>query len=141
VRRHESTGGRARAVALALGAGRMAIGAGMLAAPSRLARTLGVDTPTARRTSWLASMVGIREVAVGAVSVAGGLGTVPTGRSLLLSASCDVGDAIALGVALRNRRVATVPAVGVLVFAALGIAGQAAAVYSSATTRRRLPLG
>jgi hypothetical protein len=54
----------------ALAAVRVGIGAAMLARPELLPRTLGVDAGTAARVSWLVRMLGAREVALGAGTLA-----------------------------------------------------------------------
>ncbi len=73
----------------------------MLLAPQLLPRVLGVDAATGARTSWLVQMVGVREVALGAGTLAaGGSGAV---RSWALAGSaCDIVDALVVAAAVRR---------------------------------------
>jgi hypothetical protein len=49
-----------------LAAGRVGVGVAMLARPRTLPASLGVDSATAARVSWITRMLGAREVALGA---------------------------------------------------------------------------
>ena len=115
-------------VARLFAAGRVAAGAAVLLRPEALARALRVDSGTARRTSWLARMFGIRDLALGA----GTLFALTWGRQplpwLLASAASDAVDATALGSGLRSRQVGAVPAVLAGGLAAASVAVQLAAV-------------
>jgi hypothetical protein len=108
-------------------AGRVAVGAAVLARPEVLARGLRVDTATARRTAWLARMFAVRDLALGA----GALHALTRGGRarpwLLLSALADAVDAVALAGAVRQRRVAAPPAV-----LAAGMAVSSVAVHLAA---------
>jgi peptide-methionine (R)-S-oxide reductase len=114
-------------VARLFAAGRVAAGAAVLLRPEALARALRVDTSTARRTSWLARMFGIRDLALGA----GTLFALTRGGQplpwLLASAASDAVDTTALGSGLRSRQVGTVPAVLAGGLAAASVAVQLAA--------------
>src|SRR4051812_24288807 len=112
-----------------MGAIRVALGAGMLARPALVPRTLGADRLTAQRLSWLTGMVGIRDLAVGAGTLAGAR----TGQSaawLRAGIVCDLGDVVVLSRAVARGDVNRVLGVGVALTAvggvAIGIAGLAA---------------
>jgi hypothetical protein len=127
----------ARQLLLATGVARLAIGAGLLARPELLARLLGVDSVTARRTAWLARMIGGREVALGVGTLSAG----PGGRGWLVAQMvADGTDAAALGLAARARVVH--PALGgLLAGVALGTVGlEAAALPPRAGGRSRSDL-
>ena len=116
-----------RPVLLALGAARLGIGGFVLARPESLARMLGVDSVTARRTAWLARMVAGRELALGAGSVlAAGR---PQGRRpwLIGQLMADAGDAVALVLAARARVVHPVLAAAVAASAAAAVVVEARA--------------
>jgi hypothetical protein len=102
-----------------LSAGRTAVGLSMLASPSLMPRTMGVDSTTASRLTWMTRMVGAREVAVGA----GTLLALRRGRDVeewtLASLLCDGADAAAFGLAVAKGDVRKVTGVGV-VASALG---------------------
>jgi hypothetical protein len=55
-----------RSAAVLLAAGRVGAGVAMLARPRTLPASLGVDSATAARVSWITRMLGAREVALGA---------------------------------------------------------------------------
>ena len=97
-------------VARLFAAGRVVAGATILLRPEALARALRVDAGTARRTAWMARMLGIRDLALGA----GTLFALTRGGQpepwLLASAASDAVDATALGGGLRARQVGTLPA-------------------------------
>ena len=121
----------AQAVRLALGVGRLAIGAGFLAAPVLSTRMLGVDTATAKRVSFLARMAAARDLALG-----GGLLSAGSSRAavpwLLAGAGCDVVDAAVILGAMRRRITGGPVAVGVSV-GALGAAALAVRAVASLT--------
>jgi hypothetical protein len=91
---------------------------------------LGTDAATARRASWVARMVAVRDLALG-------LGTLSAARTgtappwLLAGALSDTGDALAVATALKQGRVGgpgawlvvagTPPLVGLGVLSALGL--------------------
>src|SRR5579875_2795295 len=113
-----------QAVVLALGLGRLAIGAGFLAAPVLSTRVLGLDTATAKRVSFLARMAAVRDLGLGGGLLAAGPkpAAVPW---LLAGAGCDVVDATVILGAMRKRAtggpVAVGVSVGALGAAALGV--------------------
>jgi hypothetical protein len=109
-------------------AGRVAIGAGMLARPAALPRLLGVDSATAERMAWATRMLGVREVVLGAGTLAATRGG-GRGRDWVTGgAVSDAVDALAFAGAAARGRVR--PVLG-YAFAAVGVvaaAGQLAAV-------------
>ena len=87
-----------------LGTARTAIGVVMLVAPQLLPQVLGVDAAARARTSWLVQMVGVREVALGAGTLAaGGAGGVRPWA--LAGSACDVVDALVVAAAVRRGAV------------------------------------
>jgi hypothetical protein len=80
---------------------RVGLGAGLLLRPDLLARLLGVDSVTARRTGWLARMVGGREVALGVGSLAAARHPEGRPRWLVAQLVADASDAAALLLAAR----------------------------------------
>lgn len=105
-----------------LGVLRSAIGAGMIAAPSLLARSLGADRRTAQRLGYLTRMVGVREIALGA----GSIEAVRRGDDprpwLLAQGASDSGDALSIAVAVARGRVSRPMGLVVIVFALGGVA-------------------
>lgn len=94
----------ARTVALGINAGRIALGATVLAFPVGSVRQLGADTSTLTRVSWLIRTAGIRDAALGAGAVASLLGG--GGVSWVLAgAACDTVDAVVTAQAVRDHRV------------------------------------
>jgi hypothetical protein len=120
---------------VALAAGRVAVGATVFVRPALLTRTMGADQVTAERSAWVVRMFAVRDLALGAGAlwalnasrrgrVAGllGVGTDPRVRQLLLlGVLCDLGDAVAVGDALRKRHVRVLPG-GATLVTALGAA-------------------
>jgi hypothetical protein len=114
-------------IATAIGAARTAIGVVFLAVPVTSLRLLGVDTETAKRMSFLATMAAGRDLALGAGTTAAARhGRVPVGW-LAAGAAADITDVVAISAALRHGRVAGLPAVAALAgaVAAAGAAGWA----------------
>lgn len=118
------SGARTRPVSRtrALSAVRTAVGGAMIAAPRQLPRTLGVDAATVTRTTWLVRMIGVREVALGAGTLLAARRGEAMATWVLAQAFSDAGDAVVIGVALRSRRVASLPALAVIGFALGGAA-------------------
>lgn len=118
-----------RSAALAVSAGRVALGIGLLVLPERIARGWIGPAATERSVEVLARSVGIRDVALGA----GGAAALASGHSsaggwLIAAAVADAGDLVAT---LLARDV--LPQNGVLGTAAL--AGGSAAICSAAAKR------
>jgi hypothetical protein len=124
-----------RALGLAIGAGRTAIGATFLAAPVTSVRILGLDTATAQRATWLAQMAAARDLVLGAGTLAASMRRRGSAGWLLAGAGADLMDAAILGQALRSGRVKGFPAAAI----AGGAAAAAAVAVLAAvgTTRRR----
>jgi hypothetical protein len=94
------------AMALQIAAGRAVIAASILASPVRSARTLGADTATAQRVTWLTRMMGVRDAAIGVGGVAALRGKGSDGGPWLLAgAASDAVDALVLAGALKRGRV------------------------------------
>lgn len=111
-----------------LSATRAGVGVSMLAAPSLLPRTLGVDSTTAARLGWMTRMVGARELALGA----GTLVALRRGRRVeewaLAQVLCDAVDALAVGSATARGHVRRLPGGAVAATAASATALGAVAV-------------
>jgi hypothetical protein len=120
-----------RRLGLGIGAGRIGLGAAFMAMPVQSVRFLGVDTATATRLDWLARMTAGRDMAIGAGTVLSSLTGRGTRTWLLAGAACDAVDALAVGGALKQKRVSLLPAVGTVV-----VAGAATAAAVAAATRR-----
>ncbi len=90
---------------VSLGAARALLGAVVLARPTLLAKTLGVDSITAERTAWIARFFAGRECALGVGSAAGS-------RAVQVAAcASDVSDLVAVLLAVRSRHVRPLPGV------------------------------
>jgi hypothetical protein len=108
-------------VAVPLGAARALVGAVVLARPTVLARTLGVDSITAERTAWIARFFAGRDLALGVGSVAGSRGC------QVASCASDVCDLAAVVLAVRSKHVRPVPGLlGIAVAAGAAALGGAA---------------
>lgn len=117
----------------ALGAGRLAVGAAVLAAPEASVRILGLDTASAKRVRFLAQMAGARDLGL----AAGTLTTAGHGRRtwLLVGAAVDAADSIAIAAALRAGQVRGLAVRAIVV----GAAGAAAAGVFAAVDGWRQP--
>jgi len=111
----------------AAGAVRVAIGATMVARPAGLATSVGVDSVTARRISWSGSMIGVRDMVLGA----GLVHAVRRGHDprpwLAAQAASDAVDAVAFGTAAARRDAPRPKAALIVAIAALSAAAEAAA--------------
>lgn len=115
--------------ALVVSIGRVALGAGLIAAPERIARGWIGPVATERSVEVLARSVGIRDVVLGAGGAAALLGGHPATRGWLFAAAvADVGDIVATVLA-RD----VLPANGVRGTAAL--AGGSMVVSAAAAAR------
>ena len=107
--------------AVPLGAARALVGAVVLARPTLLARTLGVDSITAERTAWIARFFAGRDFALGVGSAAGSRGC------QVASCASDVCDLAAVLLAVRSKHVRPIPGLlGASVAAGAAIGGGAA---------------
>src|SRR3954447_25408218 len=115
----------AEVMARQLALGRVGFAAAFLAAPVPALRTLGADTATAQRVSWLTRMMAVRDgaLAVGALA-AGRRGGDPR-PWLVAGAVSDAVDALAFAEAIKQGRLKgiapTVIVPGALVVAGLGL--------------------
>jgi hypothetical protein len=99
----ERLGGRFNtALAMALAAGRLALGAAIWAAPRPALATLGFD-PDEPQVRTLGRLTGTRDIATGALAVAALRDARETRRVALLNAAIDAGDAAAFALALREH--------------------------------------
>jgi hypothetical protein len=97
------------------------MGAVVLARPTVLARTLGVDSITAERTAWIARFFAGRDLALGVGSVAGSRGC------QVASCASDACDLAAVLLAVRAKQVRPLPGLfGAAVAAGAAVAGGAA---------------
>ena len=106
-----------------LAAGRTGAGVVMLARPRLMPQTLGMDSASAARGSWVVQMLGAREIALG-------LGTLASLRSddrratrtwLTAGVLCDGLDAVVVGAAVLSGRLSK-PVGGAVVLTALAAA-------------------
>lgn len=89
-------------LALALAGGRLAIGAGIWAAPDRALAALGFDASRpAIRT--LGRITATRDLATGLLALSARGEPAGARRVVLLNAAIDAGDALAFGLALTGR--------------------------------------
>lgn len=122
-----------RQTATAFGAVRCVLGTAMLVRPALLARVLGVDEATTRRTGWVTQMVGAREVALGVGTLAAVRSCGPLAPWFGAQAAADAGDALAIGLALRRQDVHRIGAL-VVAFAIGGTATDLVAMRAGART-------
>jgi hypothetical protein len=91
-----------RLVGIALGAGRVALGAAFLARPIAATTALGADRGTARRIAWLARLAAVRDIVLGSGALLT-VGDPPAqARWLLAGAAADVADAAIITDAIRR---------------------------------------
>jgi hypothetical protein len=105
-----------------LGATRVAVGIGFLAAPVASTRVLGLDSATAKRITFLARMTAVRDVVLGAGTVASRRHPRALRIFVLAGAVADLGDAAAIAGAVRSRVAGGAPALAMVA----GAAGAAA---------------
>jgi hypothetical protein len=111
----------ARRIGVGSGALRVAVGVGFLAAPVVSTRVLGLDSATAKRVAFLARMTAVRDVVLGAGTLAS-TGHPRALRSWLVAgAVADVADSAVIAGAVRSRVAGGVPALAI----ATGAAGAA----------------
>jgi len=92
----------ARAMVLAVAAGRLAIGAGALLATRRALGVLGFDRPGGATVA-LARLAGGRDIALGLHALAAGSDRRRLREAAALGAFVDAGDAFAFAAALASR--------------------------------------
>jgi hypothetical protein len=117
-----------RALAARLAGGRVVMATGMLAAPELTVRLLGADTATARRVTWLARMLAVRDAAIGLGGVVALRREGDARPWLVAGAVSDAVDAVVIAAAVRQGRVGGAgPAALVPGAAAVAAAGLVAA--------------
>ena len=92
----------ARALVLAVAAGRIAIGAGAFFATRRALAVLGFDEPDGATVA-LARLAGGRDIALGVAALRAGPDRVALREAAAIGAAVDAGDAIAFATALARR--------------------------------------
>jgi hypothetical protein len=112
----------ARAVAVGLGAGRMAIGAGIWLAPERTFRALGFAPRQPGPALALGRVAATRDLLMGAAQLATLADPPRLRRATTTAALADAGDALAFALALRARATRSA-----------GVRGLAAAAAAAAT--------
>ncbi len=113
----------ARAVALAIAAGRIAIGAGVLLAPRAALRVLGFPRTDASGRA-LAKLAGGRDIALGALALAARDDRAALRGACLAGIAADAGDALTLGgAAARGEQLGHAGTVGAASGAAAAVAG------------------
>lgn len=112
-------------------AGRVAVGAAVLARPAVLTRGLGVDSATGQRVVWLVRMFGVRDLVVGAGSLYALARRTGTGPWLLAGAASDAVDAAAMTTAIRQRVIKAPPGALGAAMAAVSVAVQARAGWET----------
>jgi hypothetical protein len=115
-----------RAVVLAVAAGRLAIGVGILAARRPTLRALGFGETDAAGEA-LATLAGSRDVALGLLPFALRDDRRALRAVAILAAAVDAGDALAFAAATRRPGLARAGASGVISGAAAALAGAWAA--------------
>jgi Domain of unknown function (DUF4267) len=121
--RSESPDPLARALALAIGAGRIAIGAGVLLAPQASLRALGFPATDASGKA-LAKLAGGRDVALGALALAARDDREALRSACIAGIAADAGDALSLGsAAARGESLGHAGTLGAASGAAAALAG------------------
>lgn len=124
-------------VAFGNGIARVGFGLGLFAVPDTCLRLLGVDGSSARRMTFLARMVGVRDISLGAGAVVA-RGTVGRRVWLLAGALADAADVLAVTAAARRGTVRGTVGYGV---AALAAGSAAVGTVAALTDRVERPDG
>lgn len=124
----------AEAIGLAIGAGRVALGLGFMAAPVLSMRVMGLDTATASRAAWLAQMTAARDLVLGAGTVSSVSRASGAAPWLLAGAVSDAADTVFVGAALRGGKVRGPGAQGMWV---AGAVSSAIGVWAALGSLRR----
>jgi hypothetical protein len=125
-----ATAGTARKVAIAIAAGRFAIGAGALLSPRPALRALGFPETDASAHS-LARLAGGRDLVLAALVFAGRNNRTALRTATLAGAAVDVGDALTLGISGRGSEELKLAGVG-------GVLSGGSAALAGAWAWRRL---
>lgn len=120
-----------RTSGVAIGLGRLSLGAAFLALPEASTRVLGLDAVTAKRIVWLARMTAIRDIALAAGTLASSTRRRDASWWLLGGAVSDAVDSAAIAAAVRSKRLPAAKAAPMAIFAA-GAAGFGAIVAEQA---------
>src|SRR5690242_13082435 len=88
-------------IGLALGATRVGVGVGFLLAPVTSTRVLGLDSATAKRITFLARMTAVRDLVVGAGTLASRRQPRALRTWVLAGAIADLGDTLVISSAIR----------------------------------------
>lgn len=112
----------ARAVALEIGASRVAMGVGVFFATRPAVRWLGFGEagPTGEA---LAKLGGGRDIAIGTLTLAARNDRQALRTALLISSACDLADAVALGISARHPETRRAGIGGVFSGGAAAVAG------------------
>lgn len=121
-RRHREPDRAARRVSLAIGAGRMAIGATIFLATRPALRAMGFGATGAGGEA-LAKLGGGRDIALGAATLAFRDDPARLRAVMVASSACDVTDALTLGSAVRDPELRRAGLGGVLSGSAAALAG------------------
>jgi hypothetical protein len=122
---------RSKQFLTALALVRLAAGGASLVRPEVLARVLGVDSASARRTGFVAQMFAGREIAIGVGGLYAAYRGGPAVRPWLAAALfSDAVDAVALVGAARNQGLAPVRTYGVAAGAVASVAGAAVTLWT-----------
>lgn len=101
MRRRVKMDPKARQLALAIGAGRMAMGLGILFATRPALRKMGFGATDASGEA-LAKLGGGRDLALGAMTLAARDDRQALRTAILVSGACDAADALSLGLSARR---------------------------------------
>lgn len=114
-------------MATGIGAGRVAIGTVLFAAPTTATRMLGVDSASAKRMAFLARMTAARDVSLGIGTLAA-RGSDQLGLWLAVGALADAADAVAISTATKRGVTRGVSAAAAVLsaVAAAAVGGRAA---------------
>ncbi|HET7589849.1 MAG TPA: DUF4267 domain-containing protein [Solirubrobacterales bacterium] len=107
---------------LELGGSRVAIGVGAMVATRPALRTLGFGEPEATGMA-LARLAGGRDIALGALTLAARDDVRKLRTLLLVSSTCDLADAVGLGISARHPETRRAGIGGILSGGAAAIAG------------------
>jgi hypothetical protein len=122
-----------RAVRL-LSATRAFAGVSLITSPRVLPRMVGVDSATAARVSWLNTMIGARELALGAGTLLAMRGGRDVTEWVYAQAVSDLADAVAFSGAVARGHARALPGLGIVAAAAGGLATAAYALRRAEPT-------
>lgn len=119
---------------IAAGLLRMGVGAALVARPAALPTSVGVDSATAARISWLGRMVGVRDMTLGWGLVHAARHGADPRPWLLAQAASDAVDAAAFTAAVARGQAKPVKALAIAALAALGTVGELRAYHGLSRT-------